>query len=84
MDDEIEITTDTSGEREILSNLTIVMADPSDAQPGVYICIATNEPGQDTASAELMVHGKYFVNLPSKLISSTEFAAIQILISLYP
>ena len=65
VDDAIEITTNTSGEREILSNLTIVMADPSDAQPGVYVCRATNEPGQDTASAELTVHGKYFVNLPS-------------------
>ena len=63
VDDAIEITTDTSGEREILSNLTIVMADPSDAQPGVYICIATNVPGQDTASAELTVHGKKFANL---------------------
>ena len=64
VDDAIEITTDTSGEREILSNLTIVMADPSDAQPGVYVCKATNEPGQDTANAELTVHGKKFANLP--------------------
>ena len=64
VDDAIEITTDTSGEREILSNLTIVMADPADAQPGVYVCKATNEPGQDTANAELTVHGKKFANLP--------------------
>ena len=64
VEDTIEITTDTSGEREILSSLTIVMADPADAQPGMYICKATNEPGQDTANAELTVHGKKFANLP--------------------
>ena len=57
VDNAIEISMDTSGEREILSNLTIIMANPSDAQPGMYVCIATNEPGQDTASAELIVHG---------------------------
>ena len=56
--DAIEISNNIFGEREILSNLTIVMADPSDAQPGVYVCRATNEPGQDTANAELTVHGK--------------------------
>ena len=71
VDTATEITTNTSGEREILSNLTIVMADPSDAQRGVYVCIATNEPGQDTASAELTVHGKYIVNLLCRLTSST-------------
>jgi len=38
----IEISSENFGEREIVSNLTIVMADPSDAQPGVYVCIATN------------------------------------------
>ena len=70
VDDAIEISTYTSGEREILSNLTIIMADPSDAQPGVYVCIATNEPGQDTANAELTVHGKYFVNPSCGLTSS--------------
>jgi len=70
VDDVIEITIDTSGEREILSNLTIIMANPSDAQPGVYVCIATNEPGLDTASAELTVHGKYIVNLLCRLTSS--------------
>ena len=71
VDDAIEITTDTSGEREILSNLTLIMANPSDAQPGVYVCIATNEPGQYTANAELTVLGKYFVNSPCRLTSST-------------
>ena len=71
MGDAIEITTNTSGERGILSNLTIIMANPSDAQPGVYVCIATNEPGQDIASAELTVHGKYIVNLLCRLTSST-------------
>jgi len=67
----IGISSDNFGEREIVSNLTIVMADPSDAQPGVYVCIATNEPGQDTASAELTVHGKNIVNLLCRLTSST-------------
>ena len=51
-----EISTSTSGEREIVSNLTIIMADSSDA--GGYICMATNVAGQDTAAAELTVHGK--------------------------
>ena len=52
----IEISTSTFGEREILSNLTIIMADPSDA--GGYICNATNVVGQDTAASELTVHGR--------------------------
>ena len=52
----IEISSDDFGEREILSNLTIVMADPSDA--GGYVCQATNAAGQDTATAELTVYGK--------------------------
>ena len=53
----IEISTSISGEREILSNLTIIMADPSDA--GGYVCKATNVAGQDTVAAELTVHGKW-------------------------
>ena len=53
----IEISTSTFGEREIVSNLTIIMADPSDA--GGYVCNATNIVGQDTAAAELTVHGKW-------------------------
>ena len=52
----IEINTSTDGEREIVSNLTIIMANPSDA--GGYACNATNVAGQDTAAAELTVHGK--------------------------
>ena len=52
----IEISSSTVGEREILSNLTVVMTDPSDA--GGYVCNATNVVGQDTAAAELTVHGK--------------------------
>ena len=52
----IEIGNRTFGEREIVSNLTIIMADPSDA--GGYICNATNVAGQDTAAVELTVHGK--------------------------
>ena len=51
-----EISTSTFGEREIVSNLTIVMADRSDA--GGYACNATNAAGQDTAAAEVAVHGK--------------------------
>ena len=52
----IEISTHTFGERENVSNLTIIMADPSDA--GGYVCMATNVVGQDTTAAELTVHGK--------------------------
>ena len=52
----IEISSDSFGEREIESNLTIIMADPSDT--GGYICQATNVAGQDNATAELTVHGK--------------------------
>ena len=52
----IKISNSTFGEREIVSNLTIIMADPSDA--GRYACNATNAAGQDTAAAELIVHGK--------------------------
>ena len=52
----IEINSSTFGEREVVSNLTIIMADPSDA--GGYVCNATNAAGQDTAAAELTVHGK--------------------------
>ena len=52
----IEISISISGEREVMSNLTIIMADPSDA--GGYICMATNPAGQDTAAAELTVYGK--------------------------
>ena len=52
----IEISSDDFGEREIVSNLTIVMAAPSDT--GGYVCQATNVAGQDNATAELTVHGK--------------------------
>ena len=52
----IEISTSTFGEREIVSNLTIIMADPSDA--GEYVCMATNTAGQDTADSDFTVHGK--------------------------
>ena len=59
VDDEIEISNGNFGEGKVLSNLTIVMAGPSDSQPGtVYVCIAANEVGQDTAAAELTVHGE--------------------------
>ena len=52
----IEISDSTFGEREIVSNLTIIMADPSDA--GGYICMATNVVGQNTIVAQLYVHGE--------------------------
>ena len=51
-----KISASTFGEREIVSNLTIIMADPSDA--GGYVCMATNVAGQNTAATELTVHGK--------------------------
>ena len=54
----IAISSDDFGEREIVSNLTIVMADPSDADG--YVCQATNAAGQDNATAELTVHGKSY------------------------
>ena len=55
----IEISTSAFEEREIVSNLTIIMADPSDA--GGYVCMATTAAGQDTATAELTVHGKWLI-----------------------
>ena len=55
----IEIINSTFEEREIVSNLTIIMADPSDA--GGYVCMATNVAGQDTVVAELTVHGKWLI-----------------------
>jgi len=51
----IEISSEIFGERETVSNLTIVMADPSDA--GGYVCLATDAAGQNSATAELTVHG---------------------------
>ena len=45
------------GERERISNLTIIEADPSDS--GTYLCLAENEAGIDYATAELTVHGEY-------------------------
>ena len=52
----IEVSSDNFGEREIVSNLTIIMTDTSDA--GGYACLATNAAGQDNRTAELTVHGK--------------------------
>ena len=52
----IEISRDTLGERETVSNLTIIMAGPSDA--GGYVCLATNAAGQDDTTTEFIVHGK--------------------------
>ena len=52
----IEISNITFGEDEVVSNLTIIMVDPSDA--GMYVCMATNVAGQDTTAVELTVHGK--------------------------
>ena len=53
----IEISSGNFGEREIVSNLTITMTDPSDA--GGYVCLATNPAGQDNRTAELTVHGNH-------------------------
>ena len=55
----IEISISTFGEREIVSNLTIIMTDPSDA--GGYVCNAADTAVQDTAAAELTVHGKWLI-----------------------
>ena len=55
----IEVSSDNFGEREIVSNLTVVMADPSDA--GGYVCLATNAAGQDNTTAQLTVHGKSLI-----------------------
>ena len=52
----IEISSGNFGEREIVSNLTIIMTDPSDA--GGYVCLVTNAAGQENATAELTVLGK--------------------------
>ena len=52
----VEISNVIFGEGEVLSNLTIIMVDPSDA--GMYVCMATNVAGQDTTAVELTVHGK--------------------------
>ena len=72
----IEISNSTFGEREILSNLTIIMADPSDA--GGYACNATNAAGQDTAAAELTVHGKstWLPGFFEKFVSSFKVAVL--------
>ena len=60
LDHVIEINNANFGERTMLSNLTIVMAGSSDSEPHtVFICIATSDAGQDTATAELTVHGEY-------------------------
>ena len=72
-----EISTSISGEREIMSNLTIIMADPSDA--GEYVCMATNVAGQDTAAAELTVHGKEpsLVFLLSRTVIIDQYCVLQ-------
>ena len=67
----IEISISTFGEREIVSNLTIIMADPSDA--GGYVCMATNAAGQDTAVAELTVNGKEPFLLKRKMETPSKF-----------
>jgi len=55
----IEISSNNLAEGKTVSNLTIVMADPSDA--GGYVCLATNPAGQDNATAQLTVHGKSLI-----------------------
>jgi len=75
----IEISSDHFGEREIVSNLTIVMADPSDA--GGYVCLATNVAGQDNTTAELTVHGKSLVFLITEKCDSRP---LSVLLQSYP
>ena len=62
----IEISSDNFGEREIVSNLTILMTNPSDA--GGYVCLATNAAGQDCTTAELIVHGKSVMILSERSV----------------
>ena len=44
-------------ERERMSALTIIEADPSDA--GTYLCLAENEGHTDEGTAVLSVYGEY-------------------------
>ena len=77
----IEISSDDFEEREIVSNLTIVMADPSDA--GGYICLASNAAGQDTATAELTVHGQSLTFYHRIVIQDFKFLP-SVLLQSYP
>ena len=53
------ITEMMSGERVLMSNLTIESAQPSNA--GDYTCVAENEVSNTSATATLVVHGESFV-----------------------
>ena len=53
------ITEMMSGERVLMSNLTIESAQPSDA--GDYTCVAENEVSNTSATATLVVHGEFVV-----------------------
>ena len=57
------ITETMSGERVLMSNLTIESAQPSDA--GDYTCVAENEVNNTSATATLVVHGELLYAIAS-------------------
>ena len=59
------ITEMMSGERVLMSNLTIGSAQPSDA--GNYTCVAENEVSNTSATATLVVHGEFQVYAITRL-----------------
>ena len=61
------ITEVMSGERVLMSNLTIESAQPSDA--GDYTCVAENEVSNTSATATLVVHGELLYGIASFTIS---------------
>ena len=57
----VSIVTQSTGARQVVSNLTIESIQPRDAAD--YICNATNVAGSDTQAATLTVHGKSLFTL---------------------
>ena len=52
-------------EREVISSLTILDVQPSDAD--IYLCQAENRAGLATESATLIVHGKLQYNISTTI-----------------
>ena len=63
--EEATVTEMMSGERVLMSNLTIESAQPSDA--GDYTCVAENEVSNTSATATLVVHGEFQVYAIARL-----------------